>query len=347
MAIVHGSRNPRVIAAILRSREESPAPTIQCRLSGARCLGTACLWCATLLGLSLWGSVRHIPMRLQSKWLLCLALAAPLAAQTKLLRFPDIHDNRIVFTYGGDLWMVAATGGTATRLTAHPGVELFAKFSPDGKWIAFTGQYDGDEQVYVMPAAAASRRQLTFYPARGPLAPRWGYDNQVYGWTNDGKYVIFRSMRDGWRPRLQPPVPRLDGWRPCRAAAHAEFRRRIVFARRQPDRLFAAVARFPHREALQRRTGQSALHLRHRDARSRNASPKATAPAAIPCGSATRSTSIPTTTATSTSTPTTPPSGKTTPDHPQHAYGTCAGPAPTAKTRIVYELDGELQMSSM
>jgi tricorn protease len=51
-----------------------------------------------------------------------------------------------------DLWMVNASGGTATRLTAHPGVEVFAKFSPDGKWIAFTGQYDGDEQVYVMPA---------------------------------------------------------------------------------------------------------------------------------------------------------------------------------------------------
>ena len=89
-------------------------------------------------------------------------------------------------------------GGTATRLTAHPGVEVFAKFSPDGKWIAFTGQYDGDEQVYVMPSEGGEPKQLTFYPARGPLAPRWGYDNQVYGWTNDGHYVIYRSLRDGW-----------------------------------------------------------------------------------------------------------------------------------------------------
>ena len=124
--------------------------------------------------------------------------ASALSAQTKLLRFPDIHDNRIVFSYGGDLWMVAATGGTATRLTAHPGVEVFAKFSPDGKWIAFTGQYDGDEQVYVIPSGGGEPKQLTFYPARGPLAPRWGYDNQVYGWSNDGNYVIFRSLRDGW-----------------------------------------------------------------------------------------------------------------------------------------------------
>jgi len=72
--------------------------------------------------------------------------------QTKLLRFPDISGDRIVFTYGGDLWTSSAAGGTATRLTAHPGVETYAKFSPDGKWIAFTGQYDGDEQVYVIPS---------------------------------------------------------------------------------------------------------------------------------------------------------------------------------------------------
>ena len=127
-----------------------------------------------------------------------LALAAALSAQTKLLRFPDIHDNRIVLTYGGDLWLANTSGGTATRLTAHPGVEVFAKFSPDGKWIAFTGQYDGDEQVYVIPSEGGEPKQLTFYPAHGPLTPRWGYDNQVYGWSNDGHYVIFRSLRDSW-----------------------------------------------------------------------------------------------------------------------------------------------------
>jgi tricorn protease len=128
-----------------------------------------------------------------------LAIAGSLCADTKLLRFPDIHGDKVVFTYGGDLWTAsAAGGGTATRLTAHPGLELFAKFSPDGKWIAFTGQYDGDEQVYVMPATGGVPRQLTYYPARGPLAPRWGYDNQVYGWSNDGKRVLFRSLRDGW-----------------------------------------------------------------------------------------------------------------------------------------------------
>ena len=63
-------------------------------------------------------------------------LTVSASAQTKLLRFPDIHGDRVVFTYGGDLWSAAASGGTAIRLTAHPGVEVFAKFSPDGTRIA-------------------------------------------------------------------------------------------------------------------------------------------------------------------------------------------------------------------
>lgn len=132
--------------------------------------------------------------------MLTLALLASTAAysQTKLLRFPDIRGDRVVFTYGGDLWTAPSAGGMATRLTSHPGVELFGKFSPDGKWIAFTGQYDGDEQVYVVPTTGGEPRQLTFYPARGPLPPRWGWENQVYGWSKDGKQIYFRSSRDSW-----------------------------------------------------------------------------------------------------------------------------------------------------
>ena len=126
------------------------------------------------------------------------AAAAPAQAQTRLLRFPDIHGDRVVFTYAGDLWTAPSTGGTAVRITTHPGLELFPRFSPDGRWIAFTGQYDGDEQVYVMPSAGGVPRQLTFYPARGPLPPRWGYDHQVYDWAPDGSAVLFRSLRDGW-----------------------------------------------------------------------------------------------------------------------------------------------------
>jgi len=139
--------------------------------------------------------------------------ASPAAARTKLLRFPAIHGDRIAFTYAGDLWTVPASGGTAVRLTAHPGMEVFARFSPDGKWIAFTGQVDGDEQVYIIPSSGGEPKQLTFYPARGPLAPRWGWDNQVYGWTPDGTSILFRSMRDSWTPGEQHlyTVPRTGG----------------------------------------------------------------------------------------------------------------------------------------
>ena len=115
---------------------------------------------------------------------------------TKLLRYPDVNGDAIVFCHGGDIWRTTTEGTTAVRLTAHEGLEIFPKFSPDGQWIAFTGQYDGDEQVYVIPSAGGVPQQLTFYPADGPFPPRRGYDNIVYGWTPDGKNVLFRSLRD-------------------------------------------------------------------------------------------------------------------------------------------------------
>lgn len=129
--------------------------------------------------------------------LLCMACGAQ-AAGTKLLRFPDVWHDRLVFSYAGDLWTASTQGGTAVRLTANPGLELFGKFSPDGRNIAFTAQYGGDEQVYVMPSTGGAPRQLTFYPAQGPLVERWGFDNQVYGWTPDGESILFRSTRDGY-----------------------------------------------------------------------------------------------------------------------------------------------------
>lgn len=143
-------------------------------------------------------TIKNLPQYSLLVSLILLVTATGINAQTKLLRFPDIHGDKVVFTYGGDLWTAPTAGGTATRLTTHPGLELFAKFSPDGKWIAFTGQYDGDEQVYVIPSSGGEPKQLTYYPARGPLAQRWGYDNQVHGWTSDGRAILFRSQRDSW-----------------------------------------------------------------------------------------------------------------------------------------------------
>jgi tricorn protease len=139
-----------------------------------------------------------IPSRvLATAVLVCVAVLSQ-AATSKLLRFPNVWHDRIVFSYAGDLWTVGTQGGTAARLTSNPGLELFGKFSPDGRLIAFTGQYGGDEQVYVIPADGGIPTQLTFYPAAGPLPDRWGYDNQVYGWTPDGTAVLFRSAREGF-----------------------------------------------------------------------------------------------------------------------------------------------------
>ncbi len=126
-------------------------------------------------------------------------------AATRLLRFPDIHQDTVAFVHAGDLWAAPAAGGVARRLTSDPGLELFPKFSPDGHWIAFTGEYEGDQQVYVMPAEGGEPRQLTFYPARGPLLPRQGHDNQVHGWSPDGRFILAHSMRDSafiTEPRL-------------------------------------------------------------------------------------------------------------------------------------------------
>ncbi|HXZ79253.1 MAG TPA: hypothetical protein VEG30_04930, partial [Terriglobales bacterium] len=110
----------------------------------------------------------------------CLLFAAlPVFAQQaregRLMRFPDIHGDRIVFVYGGDLWLASSQGGVAHRVTTAPGRELFPKFSPDGKWIAFTGQYDGNFNVYVMPAEGGQPKQLTFYQGGAqPLSDRMG-----------------------------------------------------------------------------------------------------------------------------------------------------------------------------
>jgi len=128
-----------------------------------------------------------------------LAFAPALLAQTmpegRLMRFPDVHGDKVVFSYAGDLWMVSTAGGVAQRLTTSPGLELFPKFSPDGKWIAFTGQYDGNFNVYVMPATGGEPRQLTFLPDIQPMPERMGFNNQVITWTPDSQKIVFLSRR--------------------------------------------------------------------------------------------------------------------------------------------------------
>jgi len=132
-----------------------------------------------------------------------LSLAS--AEEGRLMRFPDIHKDKIVFVYAGDLWLVPSQGGIARRLTTHEGLELFPKFSPDGEWIAFTGQYDGNTDVYLIPSEGGEPVRLTFYRGFENTSERHGFDDMVLGWHRDNQKVLFRSWRDsynGWFQRL-------------------------------------------------------------------------------------------------------------------------------------------------
>ncbi|MCP4147897.1 MAG: acetyl-CoA synthetase, partial [bacterium] len=113
----------------------------------------------------------------------------------RLLRMPDINTDLIVFVYAGDIWSVPADGGEARRLTSHEGLEIFPKISPDGNWIAFSAEYSGSRQIYVMPAKGGTPKQLTYYNDVGAMPPRGGWDNIPLDWTPDSKKILFRSNR--------------------------------------------------------------------------------------------------------------------------------------------------------
>lgn len=134
--------------------------------------------------------------------LLILFFTTAILAQEegRLFRFPAIYDSQIVFSYAGDLYIVSANGGIARKLTSHKGYEMFPRFSPDGKYIAFTAQYDGNTEVYVMPAEGGVPRRLTYTATleRDDVSDRMGPNNIVMCWTPDGKYIVFRSRMKNW-----------------------------------------------------------------------------------------------------------------------------------------------------
>lgn len=118
--------------------------------------------------------------------------AAPAAAETRLMRQPDIHGNTVVFVHGGDLWTVDRTGGAARKLTNDVGVELYPAFSPDGTTVAFTAEYDGNADVFTIPAAGGEPTRLTFHPD----------GDRVACWYPDGKNLLIRTGRTNFTYRL-------------------------------------------------------------------------------------------------------------------------------------------------
>ena len=129
-----------------------------------------------------------MPKTLKALFGLCLlgllGAVAFAADEGRFFTYPTIAGDKIAFTYESDLWIAPAQGGTASRLTTFPGTENFAKFSPDGKWLAFTATYDGAPAVYLMPAEGGAPVRLTYNPGGA----------QVVAWTPDGSEVVFRSM---------------------------------------------------------------------------------------------------------------------------------------------------------
>ena len=147
-----------------------------------------------------------------------LALSAATGAkadgnEARLLRFPATNGTDIVFSYAGDLYTAPIAGGEARRLTSHVGYEIFPCFSPDGKTIAFTGEYDGNREVYIIPADGGEPRRLTYTAtnARDDVGDRMGPNNIVMTWTPNGEGVVYRNrISDGFDGRLWT-APLSDG----------------------------------------------------------------------------------------------------------------------------------------
>ncbi|TLX48331.1 protease [Pseudoalteromonas phenolica] len=149
-------------------------------------------------------------MKIKNLVLAMAAVVAPLASafqtqDTRILRFPDIHKEHVTFVYAGDIYVANTKTGKSQRLTHHEGFETFPKFSPDGSKIAFSAQYNGSRQVYVINRDGSGLKQLTYYNDVGPMPPRGGYDYRVMDWTPDGKNIVFRANRTPWGKRMGRP----------------------------------------------------------------------------------------------------------------------------------------------
>ncbi|MBN2409772.1 MAG: PD40 domain-containing protein [Candidatus Aminicenantes bacterium] len=123
---------------------------------------------------------------------LFLATTAFGQISAKLMRTMDVSDTQITFVYGGDIWIMPKTGGTAIQVTHSPGEESWPRFSPDGKWIAFTAGYNGNQDVYVMPALGGVPTRVTYQ----------SFADRMIDWHPDGEHILFASARESGIQRI-------------------------------------------------------------------------------------------------------------------------------------------------
>ena len=114
------------------------------------------------------------------------------ATETKMLHYPDIHQDKIIFSYGGNLYVSSVEGKNVKQLTSYPGDEILPKFSPDGKQIAFTAEFEGNTDVYVISVEGGKPKRLTFHPSK----------DLVVDWHPDGEKILFRSIRSSFSHRF-------------------------------------------------------------------------------------------------------------------------------------------------
>ena len=134
-------------------------------------------------------------VRLLSAFALLGLTAGAVQAQVdaRMLRHPDVSETHITFVYAGDIWVAAKSGGTAQRLSSPPGEESFPRFSPDGSTIAFSGNYDGNQDIYTIPLMGGDPTRLTYHP----------FSDRVLDWYPDGDGILFASSRESGRQRFR------------------------------------------------------------------------------------------------------------------------------------------------
>ncbi len=116
----------------------------------------------------------------------------PAAVDARMLRYPDVSATQIAFVYAGDIWLVPKTGGTAQRLSSPRGEEVFPRFSPDGSQIAFSGNYDGNLDVYVISAGGGLPRRVTHH----------GAPDRILGWYPDGTNLLYATSMTSQKDRF-------------------------------------------------------------------------------------------------------------------------------------------------